>query len=49
VDTVAAFAARYGGAVLVLWLGLRGRRRAPPATPGARPPAEAAEPSQTPG
>jgi hypothetical protein len=28
VDTLAAFAARYGGAVVALWVGLRGRRRA---------------------
>jgi hypothetical protein len=28
VDTLAAFCARYGGAFLVLWAGLRGRRRA---------------------
>jgi alpha-1,6-mannosyltransferase len=27
-DTLAAFCARYGGAFLALWLGLRGRRRA---------------------
>jgi hypothetical protein len=49
-DTLAAFAARYGGAVLVLWLGLRGRRRARPRTthPGPAPSPEPAEPSQTP-
>jgi len=32
VDTLAAFAARYGGAFLVLWAGLRGRP--PPPAPG---------------
>jgi hypothetical protein len=49
-DTLAAFAARYGGAVLVLCLGLRARRRTrPPAThPGPSPSPEPAEPSQTP-
>jgi alpha-1,6-mannosyltransferase len=34
VDTLAGFASRYGGAVLVLWLGLRRRRSGRP--PGAR-------------
>ena len=29
VDTLAAFASRYGGAMVVLWAGLRGRRGAP--------------------
>jgi alpha-1,6-mannosyltransferase len=47
-DTLAAFAARYGGAVLVLILGLRARRRAPPAVPTPGPSPEPAEPSQTP-
>jgi alpha-1,6-mannosyltransferase len=49
-DTLAAFAARYGGAVVVLCLGLRARRRTrPPAThPGLSPSPEPAEPSQTP-
>jgi alpha-1,6-mannosyltransferase len=52
VDTLAAFCARYGLAVLALWVGLRGRRRTaaaaragPPAAPAAP---EAAEPSHTP-
>ena len=50
VDTLAAFAARYGGAFLVLWAGLRGRRP-PPEVPEPGPPTpstEPAEPSQTP-
>jgi hypothetical protein len=47
-DTLAAFAARYGGAVVVLWAGLRSRRRAPPTPPDSRPFPEAAQPSQTP-
>jgi hypothetical protein len=48
-DTLAAFASRYGLAVLALWVGLRGRRRAGAAGAGlpAASPAEAAEPSQT--
>jgi alpha-1,6-mannosyltransferase len=39
VDTLAGFASRYGGAVLVLWLGLRrreGRAGRPPAAPASR-------------
>ena len=48
VDTLAAFAARYGGAFLVLWAGLRGRDRPPPPAPGPPAPAAAAEPSQAP-
>jgi alpha-1,6-mannosyltransferase len=49
-DTQAAFATRYGGAVLVLFLGLRSRRRtpSPAAHPGPTPSPEPAEPSQTP-
>jgi alpha-1,6-mannosyltransferase len=49
VDTLAAFASRYGLAVLALWVGLLGRRRAGAAGAGlpAAPAAEAAEPSQT--
>jgi hypothetical protein len=49
-DTLAAFATRYGGAVLVLFLGLRSRRRtpSPAAHPGPTPSPEPAEPSQTP-
>jgi alpha-1,6-mannosyltransferase len=43
-DTLAGFASRYGGAFLVLWLGLRGRRRAPAASPA--PPAPASEPAR---
>jgi hypothetical protein len=47
VDTLAAFAARYGGAVVVLWAGLRARRRVPRAPAGtSRSPAPAA-PSQS--
>jgi alpha-1,6-mannosyltransferase len=42
VDTLAAFAARYGGAVLVLWAGLRGRRRSAAAAGDAGTPAPAA-------
>jgi hypothetical protein len=37
VDTLAAFASRYGGAVLVLWAGLRARPRSPAAGPGPDP------------
>jgi alpha-1,6-mannosyltransferase len=49
VDTLAGFASRYGGAVLVLWLGLRARRRTPPAAvPGPSPSPEPAEPTQSP-
>jgi hypothetical protein len=48
-DTTAAFASRYGGAVLVLWLGLRHRRRAPPRTTPPAPSPEPAQPTQTPG
>jgi hypothetical protein len=42
-DTLAGFASRYGGALLVLWLGWRARRRATPARRPAepRPPAAA--------
>ena len=47
VDTLAAFAARYGGAFLVLWAGLRVRGHPPPPAPGPPAPA-AAEPSQAP-
>src|SRR5215207_631166 len=47
-DTLAAFAARYGGAVVVLWIGLRARRRAPPTTPPPTRSPEPAEPSQSP-
>ena len=47
-DTLAAFAARYGGAVAVLWLGLRARRRTPPTTPPPTRSPEPAEPSQSP-
>jgi alpha-1,6-mannosyltransferase len=42
VDTLAAFAARYGGAVLVLWAGLRGRRHSAAAAGDAGTPAPAA-------
>ncbi|HEV2870253.1 MAG TPA: hypothetical protein VG409_02435, partial [Actinomycetota bacterium] len=49
VDTLAGFASRYGGALLVLWLGLRARRRTPPsAVPGPSPAPEPAEPTQSP-
>ena len=47
-DTLAAFAARYGGAVLVLCVGLRARGRTPPAVPAPGSSPEPAEPSQTP-
>jgi alpha-1,6-mannosyltransferase len=47
-DTLTAFAARYGGAVAVLWIGLRARRRAPPTTPAPTRSPEPAEPSQWP-
>jgi hypothetical protein len=49
-DTLAAFASRYGGAVVALWLGLRTRRRTPPQAidPGPTPSPEPAEPSQSP-
>jgi hypothetical protein len=49
-DTLAAFASRYGGAFLALWLGLRARRRGSrPAAPDPPvPAAEAPQPSQTP-
>ena len=49
-DTLAAFATRYGGAVLVLCLGLRTRRprRRHRSGPQATPTPEPAEPSQTP-
>jgi hypothetical protein len=53
VDTLAAFASRYGGAFLALGLGWRARRRgaaapSPGAGPTGPPPAAAAEPSPTP-
>jgi alpha-1,6-mannosyltransferase len=48
VDTLAAFAARYGGAVAALLVGLRRRRHPPPVPPDRRPSPEAAEPSQSP-
>src|SRR5918999_1015778 len=48
VDTLAGFASRYGGAVLVLWLGLRSGRRARPGPPATSPSPEAAAPSQSP-
>jgi hypothetical protein len=54
-DTLAAFAARYGGAVVALWVGLRARRRRAGGAAGVDPPARAAtgpaepaEPSQSP-
>ncbi|HEX7148824.1 MAG TPA: hypothetical protein VF512_15050, partial [Actinomycetota bacterium] len=49
-DTLAAFATRYGGAVLVLVLGLRPRRPAAATgpSPTATPTPETPEPSQTP-
>jgi hypothetical protein len=44
-DTLAGFASRYGGALLVLWLGWRDRRRATPAPRSAEPhPSAAASP-----
>jgi hypothetical protein len=44
-DTLAGFASRYGGALLVLWLGWRARRRATPAPRPAEPhPSAAASP-----
>jgi hypothetical protein len=43
VDTVAAFASRYGGAFLALWLGLRTRHRPPPPRPTLPPPERAHE------
>jgi len=45
-DTLAAFASRYGGAFLALWLGWRARRRAASASPHPLAPVEPAEPSQ---
>jgi len=48
VDTLAAFAGRYGGAFLVLWAGLRRRRRAPPAPPEPSRSPDAAQPSPSP-
>ena len=47
-DTLAAFAARYGGAVVVLCLGLRPAAASPPPAPRPHPSPEPAEPSQTP-
>jgi alpha-1,6-mannosyltransferase len=46
-DTLAGFASRYGGAVLVLWLGLRRRRSRPGSPPAAR--ASRARPAPAPG
>jgi hypothetical protein len=44
-DTLAGFASRYGGALLVLWLGWRARRRAGEARRPAEPhPSAAASP-----
>jgi alpha-1,6-mannosyltransferase len=45
-DTLAAFASRYGGAFLALWLGWHARRRAASASPHPLAPVEPAEPSQ---
>jgi alpha-1,6-mannosyltransferase len=45
-DTLAAFASRYGGAFLALWLGWRARRRAASPSPHPLAPVEPAEPSQ---
>ena len=47
VDTLAGFASRYGGAVLVLWLGLRRRGPRSGWPPGAR--ASRARPAPAPG
>jgi hypothetical protein len=48
VDTLAGFASRYGGAFLVLWLGLGDRRRPPPSSAAPSPSPEAAAPGQAP-
>ena len=48
-DTLAAFAARYGGAVLVLLVGLRGRRRGAAREGGLREPSAAGASRAAPG